>query len=377
MPLLDKIPENSSGLFMTLNFPYTGYSYTIGLVTETPRENDSSNISSNNLSYLEVIPTVVLSIETQAEAEPSVLNVSDSSVPFLEDINYALENGVQPQPCSEGVCGTYFLLSSTGKRRGVFKPCDEEPGAINYTKEGGDSAQRIGITPGEAAVREVAAFELDNGFASVPQTHLIEFDDSNNFFNSEEVKVGSLQEYVDHECSSEDVGSSLFSIDDVQRIAVMDIRLINLDRHAGNILVGKNNRLIPIDHGFCLPECFEDPLWFEWMNWSQSKQPILPEIKDYIESLNCDSDCAVLESFGLSVAARRSLRVGTYLLKAAVQHDLSLSKIASLLCTYGDKFSEIKHLFDKHSTILSESINDCLPEVVIEDLNELVISLKP
>jgi len=40
---------------------------------------------------------------------------------------------------------------------------------------------------------------------------------------------------------------------------VLDIRLANADRHAGNILFCKEGEegrivLIPIDHGYCLPD---------------------------------------------------------------------------------------------------------------------------
>ena len=46
-------------------------------------------------------------------------------------------------------------------------------------------------------------------------------------------------------------------VKEVQKIAVLDIRLANADRHAGNILVcqdGDHMQLVPIDHGYCLPE---------------------------------------------------------------------------------------------------------------------------
>lgn len=70
---------------------------------------------------------------------------------------------------------------------------------------------------------------------------------------------------------------------DVHRIGILDIRLFNTDRHAGNILIKKVDHsektyprrlgespfeLIPIDHGFCLPEALEPP-YFEWQYWPQ------------------------------------------------------------------------------------------------------------
>lgn len=83
------------------------------------------------------------------------------------------------------------------------------------------------------------------------------------------------------------MGASRFSARDVHRIGILDLRLFNTDRHSGNILVGPTPsasatdmrsllvdsrasayRLVPIDHGFCLPEALEPP-YFEWLHWPQ------------------------------------------------------------------------------------------------------------
>lgn len=55
------------------------------------------------------------------------------------------------------------------------------------------------------------------------------------------------------------MGPHAFPIEEVHKISVLDIRLANADRHAGNILVYKDGEggqfvLVPIDHGYCLPE---------------------------------------------------------------------------------------------------------------------------
>ena len=100
-------------------------------------------------------------------------------------------------------------------------------------------------------------------------------------------KLGSLQEFVSHEGDSSDRGASCFITKDVHRIGILDLRLLNTDRHAGNLLcvqpppslgsdsggaLGRLDRgkvaLKPIDHGFCLPEALEPP-FFEWLHWPQ------------------------------------------------------------------------------------------------------------
>jgi hypothetical protein len=73
--------------------------------------------------------------------------------------------------CSEGVGGTYFVQDSSGSPFAVFKPVDEEPGAPNNPKQ---SVSQPLLPPGGGAIREVAAFKLDRGFAGVPQTLYLE-----------------------------------------------------------------------------------------------------------------------------------------------------------------------------------------------------------
>ncbi len=94
-----------------------------------------------------------------------------------------------------------------------------------------------------------------------------------------------LQEYVNHDCDTSEMGASRFAARDVHRIGILDIRIWNTDRHAGNILVRRRREsslglsglakldfsqleLVPIDHGFCLPESLEPP-YFEWLHWPQ------------------------------------------------------------------------------------------------------------
>ena len=46
--------------------------------------------------------------------------------------------------------------------------------------------------------------------------------------------------------------------------------------HAGNILVKRgasgNHELVPIDHGYVLPDTFQD-ISFEWLYWPQARAP--------------------------------------------------------------------------------------------------------
>ena len=172
-------------------------------------------------------------------------------------------------------------------------------------------------------------------------------------------KLASMQAFVRHDGDASEVGSSRFSVRDVHRIGILDVRLFNTDRHAGNVLFvrggGKEEEkedgeekeskvfslraggngggngdnsccstataadensarsaalraaaalrgldpppltLYPIDHGFALPEALEPP-YFEWMFWPQAAQPFSKEELAFIEALDVEADVALLRA---------------------------------------------------------------------------------
>lgn len=62
------------------------------------------------------------------------------------------------------------------------------------------------------------------------------------------IKTGSVQKFIRNDGASSSVGSSLFSVLDVHRIGILDIRLFNMDRNGENLLIvrdGGQYRLIP------------------------------------------------------------------------------------------------------------------------------------
>jgi len=91
------------------------------------------------------------------------------------------------------------------------------------------------------------------------------------------MKFGSLQFFCDSLGPIENYSPDLFHKDEVHKIAILDLRLLNLDRNECNILVKlkvdrktkKNVRtLVPIDHGLCIPDnlavCSFDLAWLSW-----------------------------------------------------------------------------------------------------------------
>ncbi|CAL4909837.1 unnamed protein product [Urochloa decumbens] len=301
--------------------------------------------------------------------EPVVGNPKAQLPPALRDLVSAvragMESGKAPVMSSEGTGGAYFMQDASGHRHvAVFKPVDEEPMApnnprglpVSATGEGLKKGTRVG----EGALREVAAYVLDHpiggrrsfptghgaaGFAGVPPTALVRcmhkgFGQPEGSVQPPAFKVGSMQAFVKNCGSCEDMGPRAFPVHEVHKICVLDMRLANADRHAGNILVcrddeGRGMSLVPIDHGYCLPESvqFED-CTFEWLYWPQSREPFSSEAVEYVRGLDAEEDIAILRFHGWEVSQEcaRTLRVATMLLKKGVERGLTAFDIGSIMC---------------------------------------------
>ncbi|CAN6713250.1 unnamed protein product [Malus baccata var. baccata] len=296
--------------------------------------------------------------------EPIVVNPKVKLPSYVWDMLNStfdgLKKGNQPIRSSEGTGGTYFMQDSFQEFISVFKPVDEEPNAVNNphglpASPDGEGLKR-GTRVGEGAVREVAAYLLDHpksgprnlsnetiGFAGVPPTILVRclhksFNHPQGYdCSSKNVKMGSLQVYMKNDGSCEDMGPSRFPVEEVHKISVFDLRMANADRHAGNILFRKGEDgkilLIPIDHGYCLPENFED-CTFDWLYWPQARQAYSPDTIEFINSLDAEQDIALLKFYGwdIPVECARTLRISTMLLKKGVKRGLTPFAIGSLMC---------------------------------------------
>lgn len=296
--------------------------------------------------------------DTQALIEPVIVNPKVELSSVLEDLvnaTYAgLEKGNKPVMSSEGSGGAYFMLDATGRKYvAVFKPTDEEPMAENNPRGlplslDGEGLKR-GTRVGEGALREAAAYILDHpisgprssfsneiGFSGVPPTVMVRC--LHGGHGKEDIKIGSLQMFMKNHGSCEDIGPQSFPIEEVHKIAVLDLRLANADRHAGNILLcreGENGRvaLVPIDHGYCLPENFED-CTFDWLFWPQAHRPFDSRTLAYIKSLDAELDLSLLKFYGWepSLECSRTLRISTMLLQKGAERGLTPYDIGNILC---------------------------------------------
>ncbi|CAA0827205.1 Phosphatidylinositol 4-kinase gamma 4 [Striga hermonthica] len=313
-----------------------------------PLQNDVEEFEVEKTSNRETLLEPVI-INPKVEFPSEIISMIDST---LE----GLETGKYPVTASEGTGGAYFMPDSSGtKYLSVFKPTDEEPMALNNPRglplsDDGEGLKK-GTRVGEGAIRECAVYLLDHpksgprsisgdimGFAGVPPTVYVRC--LHRGFNHPDglsVKSGSLQMFIENSGSCEDMGPGAFPVQEVHKIAVLDIRMANADRHAGNILVGKGEDgqtvLIPIDHGYCLPYSFED-CTFDWLYWPQSRQHFSADTIEYINSLDAEEDIALLKFHGwdIPIECARVLRVSTMLLKKGIEKGLTPYAIGSLMC---------------------------------------------
>ncbi|CRG99816.1 phosphatidylinositol 3-and 4-kinase, putative [Plasmodium relictum] len=328
--------------------------------------------------------------DTNPNASIRVID-SKSYPPFFEnilnEIKLAFKKNISPKLTMDGTGGTYLLFNGKKKVCSVFKPLDEEAFAPfnprGYEGKMYQEGFRSGVLSGEGASREIAAYILDNNynnFSNVPCTIMVEachphFNNKSKlkYIDNEtnlKWKCGSLQEFID---SKESVGNydyKQFSIRDIHKIAILDIRVMNLDRNDGNILVSplkslkdsynqflyRNNQffstnnedilkrivtidkkpsrysLIPIDHGLILPHIMDvaeiDLVWFEW---PQTKVPFDDEELHVIFTFDPDKDAEkIRKKLLIREDCIRTMRVCTRLLQIGARMHLNLYEIAKI-----------------------------------------------
>lgn len=335
-------------------------------------------------------------IQQRDQSAPiEVLGYSDQfarTKQLVVDIVQAIRNDIDPVPVHSGLGGAYYFRNCNGENIAIVKPTDEEPYAPNNPKGFvgkalGQPGLKRSVRVGETGFREVAAFLLDhNNFANVPDTALVKVTHSvfnvndgvkgNMHQNGKQAsKIASLQQFIPHDFDASDYGTSSFPVAAVHRIGILDIRILNTDRHAGNLLVRKLDgagrfgqvELIPIDHGLCLPESLEDP-YFEWIHWPQASIPFSDDELAYISNLDPfrDSDMLRMELPMFREACLRVLILCTIFLKQAAEFGLCLSGIGEMMSRefhgHEEEPSELELICLEAKKLFQEEISYCEPK---------------
>mmetsp|Transcript_26223 Transcript_26223/g.66558 ORF Transcript_26223/g.66558 Transcript_26223/m.66558 type:complete len:707 (+) Transcript_26223:65-2185(+) len=298
---------------------------------------------------------------------------------LLTSAQQGLQIGLAPQLSLEGSGGTYLLRDTQKRPVAAFKPRDEEPFAPNNPRGLAGKMGQPGIHPnvasGDAHIREVLAFRLDwGGFASVPCTLQVEGRHPALHVNSLQplsrygAKVGSLQAWVKHDDTASDRGTATFPVHEVHKIAILDMRLLNSDRHDSNLLVvdrpssdgGTTCELVPIDHGGCLPS-LPEVNWFNWcwMEWPQMKVPLSASDAAYVASLDVKAEEKLLTELGVPARPRRALYCSTMLLQRGVAAGLSLLEVAKLMCRDEEETpSELERLWTQAERLAYSALHN-------------------
>ena len=311
---------------------------------------------------------------------------------ILADIRSGLRRENMPIKTDVLDCtgGVYFMRALCGRKVAVFKPFDEEQGMPNNTKGyhgTGDLGLRQFTKPGYGCVREVAAYIMDvDNFCGVPPTMLVHcehpilhYPEHGGSKGHSYPKLGSLQKFVHALDTFEDIGQRLLSDLEVQKVALLDLRLLNGDRNASNILVIKkclndgNNSfcgntcdksepchvetkqfypqtssascdgegrkkadlysLIPIDHGYCLPsKLLINELDWAWFYYPQISRPVHDDIKEYLAKLDLEILLKqMLAQVSLSEESIFLAKISHRLIVDGVAAGLTLFDIASIV----------------------------------------------
>jgi hypothetical protein len=292
------------------------------------------NFRSNSILKHKPVPILNRSLnQSPATTIGSVLDSSDLSSNSSGTINSRTSS--MSSSISSINCGSYEVP----KQRGVSLDSYEASANALTERLGCDlHVTGLGVSP----VSTSAALSADGHTTGSLHCSSVEEVWESTFSH----KPCSVQAYAKHKCSAEDFGPGMFNHEDVQRIAMLDIRMCNLDRHEGNYLVAESNpysmlsdghdgdkkfRLIPIDHGYCLPHvlCMNGAS-LSWLYWPQVKQPVSPAVAEYIANIDINADIARLKRY-IGVAMPEpcllTLRVCTMFLQKGVAAGLTLSDI--------------------------------------------------
>jgi hypothetical protein len=317
---------------------------------------------------------------------------------LVQQVRQGLNGGQVPSKTDLLDCtgGVYFLKSHNGSSTGVFKPHDEEQGMPNNPK-GHAGNGKVGLRqyflPGEGYIREVAAYILDyKNFAGVPATCIVHCEHPSFHYPDQRTnkvypKLGSLQQFIKASDTFEDISPSLIGTLELQKIALLDMRILNCDRNSANILANRKSisqmqyvrhrrdsrsgsmtsvdddyeemdmndfmdrplkknssrnddlyQLIPIDHGYCLPPklLIEEFDW-AWFYCPQISQPVDPEIKAYMNEINIEE---LIEKLRKQVSLPEDslflIRLAHNLILEGINQGLTLRDIAGMIARTDD-----------------------------------------
>lgn len=277
---------------------------------------------------------------------------------------------------SDGQTGSVYALEVGGEKIAVFKP------------ESGEHFTRRSLGRGHGCVREEAVYLVDrvaSSKAGVPVTSRMDVEVEGVMLR------GSVQAFVadavgfieDFAMPREAKPASEFVPQEVaEALAMLDMRVFNMDRHTGNLLLLGHSRphgLGPIDHGCCLPPWWKlgEANFDAWYGWAQLREPPCEATRRLAREAaeGLPQTCDMVRDAGLEEVAILTLRICTLLVSVGVgELDLPCSHLAALMLRDEVRgFQELSWLESKVLACANAAGATCVMQVNDVGEQELVV----
>ena len=203
----------------------------------------------------------------------------------------------------------------------IFKPTDEVRGIASDTLPA-----KMGVNPQFEQINEIAVATL----AKLSQTVVMAKVSNRgglavSFLHDAQGIADKTPQQIGHIMKA-------ISLEEMQKIMMLDIRFFNTDRNLGNLLI-RGRKLYPIDNGLILPKGFESPAQFCWANFDHAKWPFMEPALSQIKALDFEKDRQIIQKLHMEypVESLEVMRICYYFLKSGAENGVTVRGMIRLL----------------------------------------------
>jgi hypothetical protein len=219
---------------------------------------------------------------------------------------------IKTESIADGQTGSVYAVEVSGEKVAVFKP------------EQGEKFTRRSLDRGQGYVREEVVYLVDRisgSQAGVPVTAQAAIGVEGDVLQgSVQAFVGDVIGCVEDFAMPRDArqANEFISQETAEALALLDMRIFNMDRHTGNLLLlGREapHGLGPIDHGCCLPPWWKlgEANFDAWCGWAQLQSSPCDSSRELAREAAQDlpRTCAMARAVGLEESAVLTLQLCT------------------------------------------------------------------
>jgi len=285
-------------------------------------------------------------------------------------------DGVHEVSIDAGQTGNVFALEVGGEKIAVFKPVE------------GEKFTRKSLDPGKGAVREEAVYLVDRlvgSQAGVPVTSRATIKvDGTELLGSVQAFVEDVIGFIEDFAMPRSVerAEEFVTQEVAEALAVLDMRVFNMDRHSGNLLLLRREKphgLGPIDHGCCLPPWWllSEAIFDAWSSWPQLQRAPCEATRELVRQAyeRLPDTCSMVRDVGLDEASIVTLRLCTLFVWVGVAElGLPCGRLTALMLRDEDTgFQELSWLEEKVLACASAAGAKCRMQVNDREDQELVL----